>query len=179
MDVAWTERPQAPYDTGSWEGAWATLQANYAKARLNAESALAAAKWNPLPATLISADTVYKGILTAMNPSWQSNTVAPGSYGDLAQQLGAMGATMDTSPLPQPTRGSDAGLTAYQQAKGATTVIEQGGAAAAGGAVDAVKAAGKGFFQAMGPSGLVFIAGVVALGVMVVPKLLPAGRLLR
>lgn len=103
----------------SWDGQFAGVQSAYASARAKAERGIDVARVGGalIPFyTYTSADGTpeYQGILAAFNPSWASNTSAPGSFDDLDARLIQAAAAQNTplptpAPLPQPNMQNDSG----------------------------------------------------------------------
>lgn len=169
IDDAFTAfAPTYPGDFGAWQTAWTTLKSNYNNAKSSAQNQITAAKLNVVPNNMIVADQAYKDVLTSLNPSWQQNTAAPNSLSDLQNQLTKMGATVDNSPLPQPTPGSDVDLTALKGANQTIQNVEKAEQAILGGAKGAVKALlPKNFWW--------YVAAAAAASVIVLPKVLALG----
>lgn len=169
--TAWS--PTYPGDFSTWQTAWSAVQANYAKARAEADSAILAAKLNPLPDTMISADGTYKDILHSLNPSWELKTIAPGSLDDLSAQLTAMGApAADGSSFPQPKAGSDIDLATYNKTNDA---IKTGKAVAkaAGGAVSDLAS------DVLPTHFWWYVGGALVLGIWILPKVFPGAVAMR
>jgi hypothetical protein len=121
----WVAQDSAGYV--AWINDRSALGTRYDAAKSQADSDLELRKfadpaWDILPATMQDADAQYKAVLAALNPSWQQNTNAPGSLGDLDLRLQqASGAPTDYSNQPQPTPGSDFDLTLLQGAGAITS----------------------------------------------------------
>lgn len=99
----------------AWTLQWATVQENYATARDAAQTEISEAKIGYALDDLMdatwyrNADATdeYNGILSALNPSFASNTPAPGSLDDLDARLRAAQIAQGITPpaglaIPQP-----------------------------------------------------------------------------
>jgi hypothetical protein len=85
---------------------WAALQDRYDAACSSADDYVREMTLVALDVDVegIDATDQYNALLTALNPSWQDNTNAPGSLGDLDQRLtAASGTPTDYGDMPQPT----------------------------------------------------------------------------
>src|SRR3972149_1685498 len=192
--------PPNPSVLGPFIDAYANLITRYKKARDTAQETIdKASGWSvPLPKVVIPATTEYNHLLDAINPRWGENTWSEGdgSYDDLLNRINKMGASIIShEPIPQPRT-----IDANQLANMAVNVIEaltklQATALTEGakgfikttakGAETLVKGIGEGLGGATGQLSwqtIAIIAGVVGLGIIILPKVLsftPAGRYLR
>jgi len=128
MLAAWRQKDAA--GAGAWDRDYASLKSRYAKARDTLSSAISKAKFIPVPDNLITADwadSAYKGLLTAINPSWTAHKNAPGSIGDLMVRLGqGSKMVMEKYDVPQPSASSDASLQVLQHTPAVEKVIDPG-----------------------------------------------------
>ena len=115
---AFNEVAGLPYDFTRFIPAYQALVARYQVARNAAQKAIQAAVGAWRPTNLIVADQEYSDVLTAINPRWRENTWSPGdgSFEDISDQLKKFGATgKGDEPIPQPSKGADVDIAAYQQ----------------------------------------------------------------
>ena len=109
---AWVAADSAAFI--AWTNDWDALQKAYQTARDAADREISTAKIGYALDDLMDATAYrdatatdeYEGILAALNPSWQSNTVAPGSFADLDRRIKAaatsQAVTLPTWQTPQP-----------------------------------------------------------------------------
>lgn len=106
----------------AWHNDYQSLLSRYATAKTQGASMA----WSAfMPDSMTPADDAYKGVLTAINPLWQSNTNAPGSLGDLNLRLaqGSQQALANPRPIPQPSPSSDFDLKRMQNAGQAAAYV--------------------------------------------------------
>ncbi len=98
---------------GTWDEQWASVQAAYQHARAAGE------RWISVTSLLggdsDDATSEYGAVLSALNPSWETNTVALGSFDDLARRVIVAAAEQNAplptpQPLPQPSMQNDSGI---------------------------------------------------------------------
>jgi hypothetical protein len=114
-----------PYDFTAFLPLYNQLTSRYSAARAVAQKAIADAVGAWRPTNLIVADAEYQGLLSAVNPRWKENTWTPGdtSLESINDQLRKFGATgTGAEPIPQPSKGSDVDITAYQKLPDLTKV---------------------------------------------------------
>lgn len=128
---AWvTGQPTTP-EIAQWQSDYNGLFSRYAAAKSDANTAISLAEITVLPNTAIPADAQYKEVLRALQQT--DGVVSQGDFQDLWNRLTSMtGAPIPEPPVPQPTKGSDLDLTAYQGATAVTKVVDKGLAAAQG-----------------------------------------------
>jgi hypothetical protein len=108
----------------AWHNDWQTLIGRYASAKSSAQNHITLAAVNFMPDSMIPADDVYRAVLTALNPAWQTNGSAPGSLSDLSQRIALAGAsTANLVPTPQPNSTSDVDVNVFNKANQATPYI--------------------------------------------------------
>lgn len=99
------DRHGVPVDS-SFAADWETLKSRYATAKNIANATIAVANVTPGPNNLITADSQYRGVLTALkrNPDGQYQK---GDMDDLVTRLKLAGNVVDESHTPQPSPDSD------------------------------------------------------------------------
>ncbi len=101
---SWQSRDSAAFI--EWTADWTRLKNRYNAAVQNAQGAVSSAKWNPLPATEISAQSTYDGLARAMRQCYPPDgcPVVKGDWSDLDDRLtAAMGKAVAYAPMVQPT----------------------------------------------------------------------------
>jgi hypothetical protein len=196
-EVSSRPNPPNPSVLGPFIDAYMNLITRYQEARdLAQETIDYASGWDvPLPKAVIPATKEYEHLLDAVNPRWGDNTWSEGdgSYDDLLSRVRKMGVTTTNyEPIPQPKAVDPMQLAnmavnvveappKFQQAaiaEGVKGVIKT----AAKGVESFAKGATEGITQGAGQLSwqtIAIIAGVVGLGIVILPKVLsftPAGR---
>ena len=106
-----------PAASSAWASQFASVQDAYASAKASAQRYVEVVRVASLgiSSAAASADATgeYHDVLSALNPSWSTMTVAPGSLDDLTGRLTAAASTLGQKlppgqPIPQPT--SDTGI---------------------------------------------------------------------
>ncbi len=200
-EVSNNPNPPDPSVLGPFIEDYIKLITRYQKARDIAQKTIdkASSIWNlAVPNATTTATEEYNQLLDAVNPRWGENTWSEGdgSYDDLYSRITKMGASLaNHEPIPQPKA-----IDPMQLANVATKVIEEppklatsaftegikGIAKTTGSTIESVaKGVGQGLGGATGQLSwqtIAIIAGVVGLGIIVLPKMLsltPAGHYLR
>ena len=98
----------------TWDGQWSAVQAAYQAARTKAERWIALTSLPLLGGDSDDATGEYGALLFALNSSWATNTVAPGSFDDLSARLTVAAMQQNVplptpEPLPQPSMQNDSG----------------------------------------------------------------------
>lgn len=193
-------RPDPP-DLSSFINDYSALVTRYTEARDVAQKAIddASSVWSmTTPNAVITATEEYNQLLDAVNPRWGENTweEGDGSYDDLYSRIRKLGATTKThEPIPQPKAISDMELANMAvnvvegPSKFSASMIEQGASKVGEIAGKGIETATKGLSQGLAGAGgqlswqtIAIIAGVVGLGLVILPKVLaftPAGQAYR
>lgn len=122
---AWATRDAAGF--AAWSRDWAAFLARYGAARAAGRARIAAAATELLPATANTCEAEWQAVEAALNAA-PGGPSAPENFQGLYARLAAARGAVDFSGTPQPRRGTDADLDAYQGADGVIRKVEAGGA---------------------------------------------------
>jgi hypothetical protein len=125
-----TWKASAPSTEAAWQTDYQNLLSRYSLVRAEAEATISAGEFTPLPDADIPADTQYHLVLGALQQT--SGVVSPGDFQDIWDRLNAaIVATPSVSvnpltqgpPVPQPGKGTDTDLSAYQTTDSITRAL--------------------------------------------------------
>jgi len=135
-----------------WQTDFAQLRTRYDTARTNAQRAIDAARYVPLPNSAIPAQDAWDDLLKSLRKNWDGTTggaLVKGDLADLSNRLEAAGGHPDYSQTPQPDIRSDFDLNAFKAADVTIKTLE--------------KTWPKAQVIGIGVVGVVVVAGVVYL----------------